>query len=139
MPVVTESFKINTSGDGDVVDVTGDVSSIVGNCSISSGTVTVFVPGATAGVTTIEYEPGLVEDISEMFNRIIPQGAEYHHNLRWHDGNGHSHVRAALLGPSLTVPFSSGRLMLGVWQQIVLVDFDNRHRDREVICQIVGE
>lgn len=139
MPVVTKSFKIKTAGDGEVADITGEVSSIVGQSSLKAGAVTVFVPGSTGGLTTIEYEPGLVEDITEMFDRLIPGGREYQHNLRWHDGNGHAHVRASLLGPSLTVPFTSGRLMLGVWQQIVFIDFDNRPRDREIICQLVGE
>jgi secondary thiamine-phosphate synthase enzyme len=139
MAVVRETFNLSTRGNAQVVDVTPEVSAAVGRSGISSGTVTVFVPGATASVTTIEFEPGLVEDIDEMFERLIPQAREYHHNRRWHDGNGHSHVRAALQGPSLTVPFNSGKLELGIWQQIVLIDFDNRERSREIICQVVGE
>ena len=130
---------MNTSGNGQLVDITGDVSEVVRNSGVSSGIVTVFVPGSTAGVTTIEYEPGLVEDIDEMFDRLAPQSREYHHNLRWHDGNGHAHVRASLLGPSLTVPFSNGQLTLGIWQQLVLIDFDNKSRNRELVCQIIGE
>ena len=133
------SFGVNTRGDGDVVDVTSDVSELVSKSGLSSGIVTVFAPGATAGVTTIEFEPGLVEDIDELFERIAPRNRDYHHNLRWNDGNGHSHVRASLLGPSLTIPFSDGKLILGVWQQIVLIDFDNRSRKRDIFCQVMGE
>jgi secondary thiamine-phosphate synthase enzyme len=139
MVVVSLGFGLKTEGDGDVIDITGRLSELVRKSGASTGTVTVFVPGSTAGLTTIEYEPGLVEDIDEMFERITPRGREYHHNLRWHDGNGHAHVRASLLGPSLTVPFSDGKLQLGVWQQVVLVDFDNHPRNRDIVCQIIGE
>jgi secondary thiamine-phosphate synthase enzyme len=139
MAVVSLGFGLKTKGDGDIVDITGRVSGMVRKSGLTTGTVTIFVPGSTAGLTTIEYEPGLVEDIEEMFERITPRDREYHHNLRWHDGNGHAHVRASLLGPSLTVPFSDGKLSLGVWQQVVLVDFDNRPRDRDLVCQIIGE
>lgn len=139
MPVVSLEFSLQTRGNGEVIDITQKVSELVRKSGLSSGTVTIFVPGATAGVTTIEFEPGLVEDLDEMFDRIIPQDMEYHHNLRWHDGNGHAHVRAALLGPSLTVPFSDGKLTLGIWQQLVLVDFDNKSRSRELSCQVMGE
>ncbi|MBU1671424.1 MAG: secondary thiamine-phosphate synthase enzyme YjbQ [Actinobacteria bacterium] len=139
MTVITSSFPVGTRGDGDVVDITPDVAEAVRGSGLTDGTVTVFVPGATAGVTTIEYEPGLVEDIDEMFERVAPAGRDYHHNLRWHDGNGHSHVRASLLGPSLTIPFTGGKLTLGIWQQVVLVDFDNRPRERELVCQVMGE
>jgi secondary thiamine-phosphate synthase enzyme len=139
MPVVSSNISLQTHGNGEVVDITQKVSEVVRKSGVASGIVTVFVPGATAGITTIEYEPGLVEDLDEMFDRIIPQDLEYHHNLRWHDGNGHSHVRAALLGPSLTVPFSNGKLTLGIWQQLVLIDFDNKSRNRDLSCQVVGE
>jgi secondary thiamine-phosphate synthase enzyme len=139
MAVARQTFSLSTRGNAEVIDVTSEVSAAVGRSGMSAGTVTVFVGGATASVTTIEYEPGLVEDIDEMFERLIPQGREYHHNKRWHDGNGHAHVRAALQGPSLTVPFNDGKLELGIWQQIVLIDFDNRSRSREVVCQVVGE
>lgn len=137
--VVTGGFAIETRGNGQVLDVTSDVSEAVGKTGMNSGVVTVFVPGSTAALTTIEYEPGLVEDMDELFESLAPSGKDYHHNERWHDGNGHSHVRAALLGPSLTVPFSEGKLALGIWQQIVLVDFDNRSRSRNIICQVMGE
>lgn len=139
MAVSTLRFDLKTKGNGQVLDVTGEVSELVRKSGINSGIVTVFVPGSTASLTTIEYEPGLVEDIDELFERIAPSKREYHHNLRWQDGNGHSHVRASLLGPSLTVPFSEGKLLLGIWQQVVLVDFDNRSRERELVCQIMGE
>jgi secondary thiamine-phosphate synthase enzyme len=139
MAVVSLGFGIKTKGDGDIIDITGKLSELVKKSGVESGVVTVFVPGSTAGLTTIEYEPGLVEDLDEMFERIIPRGREYHHNLRWHDGNGHAHVSASLLGPSLTVPFSNGKLQLGVWQQVILVDFDNRSRNRDLLCQIIGE
>lgn len=138
MPVVSTGFSRKTSGNGEILDITGDVADAVRRSGIASGVVTVFVPGATAAVTTIEYEPGLLEDMDELFERLAPRGREYHHNLRWHDGNGHAHVRASLLGPSLTVPFNDARLVLGIWQQLILVDFDNRSRDREVVCQVVG-
>jgi secondary thiamine-phosphate synthase enzyme len=139
MPVVSLGFSLHTTGNGEVLDITGNVSEAVRSSGLASGIVTVFAPGATAGVTTIEFEPGLVEDIDEMFERVAPRNREYHHNLRWHDGNGHSHVRASLLGPSLTVPFTDGKLILGIWQQIVLVDFDNKERDRDMVCQVMGE
>jgi secondary thiamine-phosphate synthase enzyme len=139
MPVVSLELSLQTRGNGDVVDITQRVSELVRKSGVTSGTVTIFVPGATAGITTIEFEPGLVEDLDEMFDRIIPEGLQYHHNLRWQDGNGHAHVRAALLGPSLTVPFSNGKLTLGIWQQLVLVDFDNKSRKRELSCQVMGE
>ena len=139
MPVVSLEFSLQTRGNGEVVDITQRVSELVRKSGVKSGTVTIFVPGATAGITTIEFEPGLVEDLDEMFDRIIPEDHKYHHNLRWQDGNGHAHVRASLLGPSLTVPFSNGKLTLGIWQQLVLVDFDNKSRNRELSCQVMGE
>ena len=106
---------------------------------LTGGTVTVFIPGSTAGVTTVEYEPGLVADLGNLWERIAPRGIDYQHDQRWHDGNGHSHVRASLLGASLAVPFHNGKLLLGTWQQIIVVDFDNRARSRQVILQIMGE
>ena len=137
--VITKSIKIKSKGETDIIDITGSVSGYVENSKVKNGIVTVFVPGSTAGLTTIEYEPGLIKDIKESLEIIAPRRGEYHHNLRWHDGNGFSHVRAAMLGPSLTVPFSNKRLQLGTWQQIVFIDFDNRSRSRELILQIIGE
>jgi secondary thiamine-phosphate synthase enzyme len=139
MAIKTASIKIETKGETDLIDITRMVGNFVKDSEIRSGIVTVFVPGSTAGVTTIEYEPGAIKDFQRAVNRIAPKNIHYDHNARWGDGNGYSHIRASLLGPSLTVPFSSSRLLLGTWQQIVLVDFDNRSRKREVILQIVGE
>lgn len=139
MAVHRETFHVSTRGDGQMLDVTSEVSGAVRRTGLSAGTATVFVSGSTASFTTIEYEPGLVEDMEELFDRIAPSAREYHHNLRWHDGNGHAHVRASLLGPSLTIPFNSGKLELGIWQQVVLLDFDNKPRSREIICQVIGE
>lgn len=137
--VITKQIALHTRGNGDIVDITGEVAGAVAASEIRSGTVTVFIAGSTAGVTTVEYEPGLVADLQELWERIAPSGIEYQHNQRWHDGNGHSHVRASLLGASLTVPFEKKSLILGTWQQIVVIDFDNRARSRQVILQIMGD
>ena len=137
--VRTERVTVRTAGYYDVINITEHVVGAVQRSGISQGIVTVFVPGSTAGVTTIEYESGLVQDLRDAFERIAPSNQPYHHDLRWGDGNGYSHVRASLLGPSLTVPFEKGRLTLGTWQQIVLVDLDNRPRSREVVVHIMGE
>ena len=137
--VETRKINLRTQGNGDTVDITPQIRAEVAGTDIRSGTVTVFVSGSTAGVTTIEHEPGVVSDLGDMFERIIPQGMKYAHDRAWGDGNGHSHVRASLLGPSLTVPFSEKKLLLGTWQQVVLVDFDNRPRSRQVLLQIIGE
>jgi secondary thiamine-phosphate synthase enzyme len=137
--VVTKKISLNTEGDGDIVDITPQVAEEVSQSEVDSGIVTVFVAGSTAGVTTIEFEPGLVSDLKAMWQRLVPKGIPYAHDQRWGDNNGYSHVRASLLGASLVVPFRHKRLSLGTWQQIVLVDFDNRPRTREVILQIMGE
>ena len=135
--VKIKKIKVETKGNCDVVDITGQVSEFISQSGITEGTVTVFNVGSTAGITTTEYEPGLVNyDIAALFERISPQNARYEHEQTWHDDNGHSHVRASLLGPSLSVPVVDGRLTLGTWQQIILVDFDTRPRTRTVICQI---
>ncbi len=137
--VHTSEIKFQTTGDGDIHDLTTQVAEIVSGSSISSGLVTVFVPGSTAGITTIEYEPGLLKDIPELMEKLIPSNRDYQHDLTWHDGNGFSHLRAALVGPDITVPFVSGKLTLGTWQQIVFLEFDNRSRSRSVVVQVVGE
>lgn len=137
--VITKSIKLKSKGDTDIIDITDSVSGCVESSKVKNGIVTIFMPGSTAGLTTIEYEPGLIKDIQQSLEIIAPRRGEYHHNLRWHDGNGFSHVRAAMLGPSLTVPFSDKRLQLGTWQQIVFIDFDNRSRSREIVVQIMGE
>ena len=139
MPVETKSFTISTQGNCDILDITPHVSRELAKAGISSGTATVFVAGSTCAVTTIEYESGVLSDLKDAFERMAPETMHYAHNAKWGDGNGHSHVRASVLGPSLTVPFSDGSPLLGTWQQIVLVDFDNRPRTRRVIVQIIGE
>ena len=137
--VVSKMLTIKTSGDCDIVDITSYVANMAAGAGIHSGTVTVFITGSTAGVTTIEYEPGLIADLKAAWERIAPQGIEYKHNQAWGDGNGHAHVRASLLGPSLVIPFVDKKLVLGTWQQIVVIDFDNRARSRQVFIQIMGE
>ncbi len=139
MAVKTQGMKIETKGETDLIDITRKVENFVKDSGITSGIVTVFVPGSTAGITTIEYESGAIKDFQKAIEKIAPKNIHYDHDARWGDGNGYSHIRAALLGPSITVPFSSSRLLLGTWQQIVLVDFDNRSRKRDVILQIIGE
>jgi secondary thiamine-phosphate synthase enzyme len=137
--IVSGSISFQTGGDCDIVDITPQVARQVAESGISSGTVTVFVSGSTAGVTTIEYESGLVADLKKMWQRVVPRDVSYDHDRRWGDGNGHSHVRASMLGPSLVIPFNDRRLTLGTWQQIIMVDFDNRPRSRQVVLQIMGE
>ena len=138
--VRTEHLQVRTQGNCQVVNITDHVSRAVENCGLKAGVATLFHVGSTAGITTTEYEPGLANhDLKAAFERIAPEAGHYEHESTWHDDNGHSHVRASLLGPSLSVPFADGRLMLGTWQQIVLIDFDTRPRSRTVICQIMGE
>jgi secondary thiamine-phosphate synthase enzyme len=137
--VVTERISLGTRGKTDIIDITDDIAAKITSSGINSGIVTIFVAGSTAGLTTIEYEPGLVADFQDFWNRIIPDNIRYEHNERWNDGNGYSHVRASLLGGSLTIPFTNRKLTLGTWQQIILVDFDNRARQREVVLQVLGE
>src|SRR4030095_4318038 len=139
MPVHHREFRISTRGEGEMHDLTDKVATLVGECEIADGVVVVFVPGSTAGLTTIEFEPGLIQDFPPAMERLAPRQMNYAHDERWHDGNGHSHVRASLLGPSLTVPFVDGELTLGTWQQIIYIDFDNRPRQRKLILQLVGE
>ncbi len=139
MTVVTKTIRLKSRGETDIIDITDKVSVCIEDSKVKDGIVTIFVPGSTAGLTTIEFESGLIRDTRQAFEIIAPRNGEYHHNLRWHDGNGFSHVRSAILGPSLSVPFSNKRLHLGTWQQIVFIDFDNRPRSRELIMQIIGE
>ncbi|OGU59410.1 MAG: secondary thiamine-phosphate synthase enzyme [Ignavibacteria bacterium RBG_13_36_8] len=138
MNIKTLSFNINTKGKTDIIDITPQVENIISESGMKEGSALVFVPGSTAGVTTIEYEPGLLKDYPQFMEKIIPSNIGYRHDETWHDGNGYSHIRAALQGASFTVPFSAGRLLLGTWQQIILVDFDNRSRTRNVIVQLMG-
>ena len=135
----TIQFALQTRGHCDVKDVTSTVSEALKSSGLQEGHATVFVAGSTAGVTTVEFEPGLVKDLNEFFQKIIPEGPDYHHHDTWGDDNGSSHVRAALLKPSLTIPFVKGKLLLGTWQQVVVIDFDTRPRNRDVIVQLAGE
>jgi secondary thiamine-phosphate synthase enzyme len=139
MNVITKTTRIKTRGENDMIDITGQTSKAVEESKLKDGIVTVFVSGSTAAITTIEYEPGLTQDFSRMLSRIAPMNIEYEHDNTWHDGNGHSHVRASLIGPSLTIPFKDGDLILGTWQQIVLLETDTRHRERKIILQIIGQ
>jgi len=137
--VVTGTIHCRTRGDGDTIDITDELVSVIEESGLTDGVATLFIGGSTAGITTIEFEPGAVADLQEVFESIAPQGRDWRHHLRWGDHNGHSHVRSALLGPSLSVPFVNGRPTLGTWQQIVLVDFDDTPRSREVVAQLIGE
>jgi secondary thiamine-phosphate synthase enzyme len=139
LPIVTDTVHVSTRGDDEIVDLTARVQALVRKHGYREGQALVFVSGSTAGLTTIEYEPGLLQDLPAAFERIAPRGIQYQHEEAWHDGNGHSHVRASLVGPSLTVPFRGGELLLGTWQQIVLIDFDNRPRRRAIVVQLSGE
>ena len=146
-PVVTEpnmkvestSISFKTKGNADIIEIGNQVKAKVNESGIKNGTVTVFVTGSTGALTTIEYEPGLVEDLQKAMERIAPQDIDYAHDRRWGDGNGHAHVRASLIGPSVMVPLIGGQLKLGTWQQIIFIDFDNRPRSRELVVQIMGE
>jgi len=139
MAVSNHEFQVASKGYCDLIDVTDEVQNAVGRSGLKDGVVTVFVPGATAGVTTVEYEPGLISDLKAAFERLVPRDTAYAHDSRWGDGNGFSHVRASLLGASLSVPFSRGTLTTGTWQQIIVIDFDNRPRRRRVVVQVMGE
>jgi len=139
MTVVTQDIALQSKGNCDIIDITSQVAKNVEGSGVDSGIATLFIVGSTAGITTIEYEPNLVSDFQNMWNRLAPQNIPYEHNKTWGDGNGHSHVRASTLGASLTIPFVNKRLTLGTWQQIVFVDFDNRSRSRKIIIQILGE
>lgn len=139
MKIITDYISVSSRGHTDIKDITREAAQKLGATGLTAGTITFFVSGATAGISTIEYEPGLLKDVPAMFEKIAPEGAYYEHDATWHDGNGNSHVRATLQGPSLVVPFSDGRMLLGTWQQIVLIDFDNRSRQRQVVLQIMGE
>ncbi len=139
MTVVTKHIELNSKGENDIVDITEDVQNAVGKSGVVDGIVTVFVPGSTAAVTTMEYEPGLTKDFPETLERVSPKNITYEHQKRWHDDNGRSHVKASLVGPSLTVPIADGRLTLGRWQQIVFIELDVRPRTREIVVQVVGD
>lgn len=131
-------LRLSTGGNGEIVDLTAGVEAVVRQSEVQAGLAVVFAPGATVGVTTMEFEPGAVADLQALLDRLVPPGAEYEHNVRNHDTNGHAHLRAALVGPSESVPIVAGQLALGTWQQIVLLDFDDRPRERQVAVQVLS-
>ena len=139
MAVFTDTISCRTAGDGDTVDLTEQLADGLRERGLTDGVATLFIGGSTGGITTIEFEPGAVADLQDVLEAIAPKGRDWRHHLKWGDRNGHSHVRSALLGPSLSVPFTGEQLCLGTWQQVVLVDFDDRPRNREVIVQFIGE
>ncbi len=139
MKIVTDKIEINTRGNTDIIDITTKVQEVITKSGVKEGNVLVFAVGSTAGITTIEYEPGLLKDLPELFEKLIPSNRPYHHDKTWGDGNGYAHLRASMLGASIQIPFSKGHLLLGTWQQIIFVDFDNRARQRKIIVQIIGE
>jgi secondary thiamine-phosphate synthase enzyme len=139
MALITKTVQIKSSGENDMIDITQQAIASIMEGNIRDGIITIFVPGSTAAITTIEYEPGLKRDFPKMLSRIAPKNIEYDHDNTWHDGNGHSHVRASLVGPSLTIPFRNHGLLLGTWQQIVLLEMDTKPRQRDIIIQIMGE
>lgn len=137
--IVTEKLSFRTKGATDLIDITEEVSRALKSSGLKEGSVIVFVVGSTAAIATFEYESGLIKDMRELYDKLVPQKAAYHHDNTWGDANGFSHLRACLQGPSLTIPFSEGRLLLGTWQQVVLAEFDNRPRQRQVIVQVAGK
>ena len=139
MVAITDTISLNTKGFCDIIDITPQVRSIIKDSSVANGLVTVFCPGSTGSVTTIEYESGVLQDLKRALEKIVPSDIPYEHDERWEDGNGFSHVRAALMKPSLSVPVVNGKMTLGTWQQIVFIDFDNRKRHRQIIVQVLGE
>ncbi len=139
MNIITDSIDLSTRGNCEIHNITGQAQEIVSSHGMTEGQLILFCPGSTGGLTTVEYEPGLLKDLPEFFEEIIPSNRRYHHDDTWHDGNGHSHVRATLIGPSLVVPFTEGRLTLGTWQQIIFIDFDNKARSRNIVAQVMGE
>ncbi len=139
MKIETLFLSISTKGFNDIIDITNQVENLIVKSKFVEGNALIFVPGATAGVTTIEYEPGLVKDYPQLMEKLIPSDKTYNHDSTWHDGNGYAHLRASLQGASFTVPFKDKKLLLGTWQQIILIDFDNRPRNRKVIIQLIGE
>lgn len=139
MKIVNEKITLETKGNPDLIDMTDRLRGILSKEKLKKGSLLVFVIGSTAAITTFEYEGGLIKDMEELYERLIPRGKRYHHDDTWGDANGFSHMRATLQGPSLTIPFDNGKLMLGTWQQVVLAEFDNRPRQREVVVQIIGE
>lgn len=139
MKIINNKLKFNTKGNSDLLDITEEISGLLGSSGLKKGSLTVFVVGSTAGIITFEYEPGLIKDVRDLYDKLIPENKHYKHDETWGDANGFSHLRAALTKPSLTIPFQDGKLLLGTWQQVVLAEFDNRPRSRQIIVQIIGE
>lgn len=139
MKIVTERLGLETRGNGDLLDITGKISQVLHAAKLRNGTMTIFVIGSTAAITTFEYEPGMIQDVRDMFEKLVPMDRHYHHDDTWGDANGFSHLRASLQGPSLTIPFEDGKLLLGTWQQVVLAEFDNRPRQRRIVVHMAGE
>lgn len=138
MQAKNQTLSVETTEKTDIIDLTSNIADIVDEAGITQGFICLFIPGSTGALTTIEYESGAVRDLSRALERLVPREMSYEHNLRWGDGNGYAHVRAALLGPSLSIPVIDGKMTLGTWQQIVLIDFDNKSRQRKVITQVIG-
>ena len=139
MEIINQRITLKTKGSGDLVNITDEISELLQKSKLTEGNVTVFNIGSTAAITTFEFEPGMIKDMQELYEKIVPSSQHYHHDDTWGDANGFSHLRAALQGPSLTIPFEKGSLLLGTWQQVVLAEFDNRPRQRKVVVQIIGE
>jgi len=139
MKIVTEHLQVKTKGPGDLVNITGEIANLLRDTGLKAGQATVFNIGSTAAIATFEFEPGMIKDVKEIFEKLIPQNKHYHHDETWGDANGFSHLRAMLQGPSLVIPFEQGELLLGTWQQVVLAEFDNRPRQRDIVVQIIGE
>ena len=137
--IETARFAVSTKGNTDIIDITGEVAKAIAKSKIKSGIACVFVSGSTASISTLEFEPNLIKDVKRALEKLVPEGAEYEHHKTWHDDNGSAHVRACLMKPGLTIPFENKKLLLGTWQQIVLLDFDTRPREREIVVQVVGE
>lgn len=137
--IIQKKLSVSTKGFNDIIDITPSLREYVSKSSLKDGSILVFVPGSTGGLTTIEFEPGLLKDFPEMLEKIAPMKTSYHHDNTWHDGNGYAHLRASLIGPSITIPFMDGHLQLGTWQQVIFIDFDNRSRQRNLHIQINGE
>jgi len=139
MEIINQRITLKTKGSGDLVNITDEISRLLQKSKLTKGNVTVFNIGSTAAITTFEFEPGMIKDMQELYEKLVPSNQHYHHDDTWGDANGFSHLRAALQGPSLTIPFENGSLLLGTWQQVVLAEFDNRPRQRKIVVQIIGE
>ena len=137
--IYSDYIRINTEGKNEITDISPDVRDLLGKSGIKNGSVLVFVPGATGALTTIEFEPGLISDFPELMEKLIPEAGDFQHNRTWGDGNGHSHLRASMIGPSLTIPVIEGELILGTWQQIIFLEFDNKPHNRRIVVQVSGE